>query len=152
MVSLELPTITDDQIFNANNLTMDPLLEHHTENQQWNLLSTSLEIYFLWLLSMMIIYALTFALLLYIRSYKRNQEATTKGKRDENVPTSGNTVVSINDKDLYPILNLAGDKTSAYLKPLDVGKISKPNDQDLGEAKKTNHGKEILTDTKGEEL
>ncbi|GAV56144.1 hypothetical protein ZYGR_0BA00500 [Zygosaccharomyces rouxii] len=143
MVALALPMISDDQNLNADISMKDLQFEQHTKNQQWNLLSKSLEFYFLWLLSMMVIYALTFAVLLYIRSSKRSEEKAANGKGIENEQTSGNTVVSINDKDLYPILNLAGDQSSFYLKYLDVDKIPKSKNQNSDQ---TNSGEEAPTD------
>lgn len=126
MVSLALPKMDDDLTINAGILVDDSQLEQYAGNQQWDLLSKSLEIYFLWLLSMMIIYALIFAMLMYVRNSKENQE-TNDRKSGKNEQNSDNTAISINDRDLYPILNLAGDQSNFYLKYLDVGRIPKTN-------------------------
>ena len=98
---------------------------------------------------MMVIYALTLAALLYIRGTKHNQEVAN-GKGSGNEQKSGNTVVSINDKDLYPILNLAGDQSSFYLKYLDVDQIPKSKNQDLRRTKNTNDGEEVLKEMIGD--
>lgn len=149
MLASMLP-VSNDQNVNADHLIQTSQFKQHTKNQQWNLLSKSLELYFLWLLSMMVIYALMFAVLLSIRRSKRSQKTTGNRERKEHEQTSSNTVISINDKDLYPILNLAGDQSSFYLKYLDVDKISQSKSQDSRQARKTKDRKDMLADITGD--
>ncbi|GCF01515.1 hypothetical protein ZYGM_000947 [Zygosaccharomyces mellis] len=149
MLASMLP-VSNDQNVNADHLIQTSQFKQRTKNQQWNLLSKSLELYFLWLLSMMVIYALMFAILLSIRRSKRSQKTTGNRERKEHEQTSSNTVISINDKDLYPILNLAGDQSSFYLKYLDVDKISQSKSQDSRQARKTKDRKDMLADITGD--
>lgn len=149
MLASMLP-VSNDQNVNADHLIQTSQFKQRTKNQQWNLLSKSLELYFLWLLSMMVIYALMFAVLLSIRRSKRSQKTTGNRERKEHEQTSSNTVISINDKDLYPILNLAGDQSSFYLKYLDVDKISQSKSQDSRQARKTKDRKDMLADITGD--
>lgn len=104
-------------------------IEQHIKNQQWSILGKALEIYLLWFLTLMIIYALVFACLLYLKGQKAPNVANS-AQETESAQTSGNTITNLNNKDLYPVLNVAGDQSSFYLKYLDVDRISKSKQAD----------------------
>lgn len=123
MAQLPLPITKDDGNLDTAFLSNDFDIEQYHSNQQWSMLGKALEIYLLWFLTLMILYALAFAGLMYVRSQKKSHAASS-AQASEAEQTSGNTLMSINDKDLYPILNLAGGQSSVYLKYLDIDQIS----------------------------
>lgn len=123
MAQLPLSITNDDGNLDTVFLSNDFDIEQYHSNQQWSMLGKALEIYLLWFLALMILYALAFAGLMYVRSQKKSHAASS-AQASEAEQTSGNTLMSLNDKDLYPILNLAGGQSSVYLKYLDVDQIS----------------------------
>ncbi|AQZ17570.1 (ZYRO0G16434g) [Zygosaccharomyces parabailii] len=110
--------------FDPNPSKNDFNIEQHIKNQQWSILGKALEIYLLWFLTLMIVYALVFAGLLYLKGQKAPNIANN-AQETASAQTSGNTVTNLNNKDLYPVLNVAGDQSSFYLRYLDVDQISK---------------------------
>lgn len=54
--------------------------------------------------------------------YVRNKEKVRSGTAGNS--TGGSSPVSLDDSDLYPILNIAGDNRTTYLKYLDLQRIS----------------------------
>ncbi|CDF89172.1 ZYBA0S03-10880g1_1 [Zygosaccharomyces bailii CLIB 213] len=115
--------------FDPNLSKNDFNIEQHIKNQQWSILGKALEIYLLWFLTLMILYALVFAGLLYLKGQKAPNVANS-AQETESAQTSGNTITNLNNKDLYPVLNVAGDQSSFYLKYLDVDRISKSKQAD----------------------
>ncbi|AQZ15944.1 (ZYRO0G16434g) [Zygosaccharomyces parabailii] len=115
--------------FDPNLSKNDFNIEQHIKNQQWSILGKALEIYLLWFLTLMIVYALVFAGLLYLKGQKAPNVANS-AQETESAQTSGNTITNLNNKDLYPVLNVAGDQSSFYLKYLDVDRISKSKQAD----------------------
>lgn len=96
----------------------DRFLEKQYRSEQWSIVLGSLKVFVLCFFAVLLLFGLCMGVLIYVRNKEKVRSGTAGNS------TGGSSPVSLDDSDLYPILNIAGDNRTTYLKYLDLQRIS----------------------------
>lgn len=96
----------------------DRFLEEQLRSEQWSMVLESLRVFTSCFFSVLLLFGLFLGVMMYMKNRKMVRSGTTGNS------AGGISPVSLEDSDLYPILNIAGDNRTTYLKYLDLQRLS----------------------------
>lgn len=114
------PNATNDgNVVHSNNIDSPNSFIKESRQDQWMMLWESLQLFIMYLLLTMMVEGLLMAILL----FSRNRKLVQAADHSNSISAEGSSPTTLDNCNLYPILNLAGENTTAYLKPLDSKKF-----------------------------